>query len=188
MSRSEDIRVFLKERRTVFQNSKFRVFSDHVIDSAGREVTDYLVAAPRVSTGDMITGVTVLPITDAGIVLLRTYRHALGRTILEAVRGFVDAGETPEQAALRELSEETGLLTTPDRLIPLGTCAPEASTLAARVALFAAEGCRPGPRTDAGEVGLGPCAVFSRLAVEQMVRDMTIEDVTTALCLHRRYS
>lgn len=42
------------------------------------------------------------------IVLVRQYRHALGRQNWEVCAGGIDPGETPEEAALRELREETG--------------------------------------------------------------------------------
>lgn len=42
------------------------------------------------------------------IVLVRQHRHAIGETTWEACAGGIDPGETPEQAAIRELREETG--------------------------------------------------------------------------------
>lgn len=47
--------------------------------------------------------------TEGFITLVRQFRPALGREILEAPAGGIDPGETPEQAAHRELGEETGL-------------------------------------------------------------------------------
>ena len=45
---------------------------------------------------------------DGQMVMEDQYRHGLGETHYELVAGVVDAGETPLQAAQRELSEETG--------------------------------------------------------------------------------
>jgi ADP-ribose pyrophosphatase len=42
------------------------------------------------------------------IVLVRQYRHPLGEQTWEVCAGGIDAGETPEEAAIRELREETG--------------------------------------------------------------------------------
>jgi ADP-ribose pyrophosphatase len=42
------------------------------------------------------------------IVLVRQHRHAIGEDTWEICAGGIDAGETPEQAAVRELREETG--------------------------------------------------------------------------------
>lgn len=53
--------------------------------------------------------VNVIAITrDGHFVMEDQYRHALGRTDFELVAGVIDPGETPLQAAQRELSEETG--------------------------------------------------------------------------------
>ena len=42
------------------------------------------------------------------MLLVKQYRHPVGREMWEVVAGGMDPGETPEQAALRELREETG--------------------------------------------------------------------------------
>ena len=53
--------------------------------------------------------VNVIAITKQGdFVMEDQYRHALGQTHYELVAGVIDPGETPLQAARRELSEETG--------------------------------------------------------------------------------
>jgi len=53
--------------------------------------------------------VNVIAITkDGDFVMEDQYRHALGQTHYELVAGVIDPGETPLEAAKRELSEETG--------------------------------------------------------------------------------
>ena len=42
------------------------------------------------------------------IVLVRQHRHAIGDDTWEVCAGGIDPGESPEQAAIRELREETG--------------------------------------------------------------------------------
>lgn len=53
--------------------------------------------------------INVIAITkDGQFVMEDQYRHALGETRFELVAGVIDPGETPLEAAKRELLEETG--------------------------------------------------------------------------------
>jgi len=53
--------------------------------------------------------VNIIPVTSQGrVVLIRQWRHGVCQTALEIPGGMVDPGETPAQAAARELLEETG--------------------------------------------------------------------------------
>ena len=53
--------------------------------------------------------VNIIALTEEGkMLLIRQYRHGLGRTNFELVAGCVEAGEAPLDAAKRELCEETG--------------------------------------------------------------------------------
>ena len=62
--------------------------------------------------------VVVVPISDGGDVLLvKQWRHPAQAVLLEAPAGHIDPGETPRDAAFRELQEEAGH--TADRLHPL---------------------------------------------------------------------
>ena len=55
------------------------------------------------------TWVHVVAITKEGeMVIIRQYRHGLGRTCFEIVAGCAEPGEDPMAAARRELAEETG--------------------------------------------------------------------------------
>lgn len=47
---------------------------------------------------------------EGRILLVRQYRHAVGMTLLELPAGGIDPGETPEQAVVREMREETGYM------------------------------------------------------------------------------
>ncbi len=51
---------------------------------------------------------TIAITKDKKFVMIKQYRHAIGLTNFELCGGCVDKGETPLQAAQRELLEETG--------------------------------------------------------------------------------
>lgn len=178
--------VEIKARRRIASNSKWEICFDHVVDRRGNEVADYLVIRrPSDTARDGISGITVVPVLDQRIILIRNYRHPLHAHFWEVVRGFVDHGETAMDAALRELAEETGLYCAPEDIVPLGLSAPEPSTIAGRAALFAAR-CRDrGGARDAGELGLGTWQAFDRSTVAAMLDRHQIEDATSEIALRR---
>lgn len=58
---------------------------------------------------DAPDAVTVVALTPGGeLVMVEQWRHPLQRVTVELPAGIMEPGETPEQAAVRELREETG--------------------------------------------------------------------------------
>lgn len=52
---------------------------------------------------------TIVPfVSDNEILVIKSYRHLVNSYQIEAPSGYIDPGETPLQAAMRELKEETG--------------------------------------------------------------------------------
>ena len=79
---------------------------------------DYFVASRRkkeelscvTKNHDRCDGVMIIPLTENDeVVLLKQYRPAIGDYLYELPAGIVDPGESIEEAARRELFEETGL-------------------------------------------------------------------------------
>lgn len=79
---------------------------------------DYFLASRRkrdklscvTKNHNICDGVMIVPVTeDNEIVMLKQYRPAISDYLYELPAGMVDSGETIEEAARRELFEETGL-------------------------------------------------------------------------------
>src|SRR5688572_19557914 len=52
----------------------------------------------------------VIPVfEDQTVALVRQYRHAAGKYLLEICAGTLNAGEDPKEGAIRELEEEIGV-------------------------------------------------------------------------------
>jgi 8-oxo-dGTP pyrophosphatase MutT (NUDIX family) len=89
---------------------------------------------------DSADWVNVVPVTASGeIVMVRQFRHGLREVTLEVPGGMIDPGETPAQAAARELLEETGYRAA--RLRELGSVSPNPALFGNRLYAFAAHGC-----------------------------------------------
>lgn len=85
--------------------------------------------------------VNVVALTPEGeLVLVRQWRHGTRRFELELPAGAVEPGETPEQAAARELLEETGY--TARAITRLGEVAPNAAYQSNSCYTVLAEDCR----------------------------------------------
>jgi ADP-ribose pyrophosphatase len=130
----------------------------------------------------------VLPVVEGRFGLIRVFRHAIRDYCWEVVRGFVDAGETPTTAALRELREEAGLDAAAGALTDLGVVAPEPGLLDARVRLFVAENCAPGRAMPGNEIGHGEMRYYTREALAEMIGRGEIVDPCTLVCCWRYLS
>jgi len=128
------------------------------------------VVQPRVRHGGDIAGICVLPEIDGRIGLMRGYRHFVETEVWQAPAGFVEPGETPEDAALRELSEEAALSCKAANLVSLGILLPDAGLIAASVALFVAQQAKPIGRPERHpEIGAGELALFARDELTQLI-------------------
>jgi 8-oxo-dGTP pyrophosphatase MutT (NUDIX family) len=159
-------------RRLACQNTMFEVYFDEIETPAGAIVPDFLIVKPKVAAaGSQVVGVCVLPRIAGRLGLMRGYRHQFDTEVWQAPAGFVDAGESAAEAALRELKEETGLTCPPERLRPLGAFMPDAGLLEGSIALFLADlpdhqATRPsGPP----EVGVAPLTWFEPAALRALV-------------------
>ena len=167
------------QRRTICENSCFKVCLERV-DLPGEEpVEDYLVVVPHYQPDSLVTGVAVLATVDSKIALLEVYRPAVRRSLWEIPRGFVLPDEDPAQAALRELKEETPLRCSLEDMHSLGHIMPEPGVIAARIHLFAARNCTLAGKFIPREAGHKRLELFEPSQIAEMASSSVIEDPCT---------
>ena len=152
-------KIVLRRWWLTLREDRVRLPSGHVLD-------EYHVA-------EYPDWACVLPLTEAGeAVLVEQYRYGIGRTLLELPAGVIDAGESAEAAARRELLEETGYAAA--HLRELGRLAVEPGRHTNYGHLFVALGAErvAAPAPDASEdvrVRLVPASALASLVEDGRV-------------------
>ena len=120
--------------RAIVARRWLTVHEQHIALPHGGEIDEFhVIEAPDWAS--------VLAVTEAGqVVFVDQYRHGASRVSRELPAGVIDAGETAEQAARRELEEETGFVAT--TWMPLLTTNTEPSRHTNRAHFFFAAGAR----------------------------------------------
>ena len=135
--------VKLTNFRRMLTNQVFHVSYVRVEDENGHIVPEYLIVEPKHHDEALLSGVAILPVIGKSIGLVEIFRPALNKTLFEIPHGFIEPGETPEQACLRELAEETGIICQEDDIINLGLVAPDSGVIRGTVMLFLAKATMP---------------------------------------------
>lgn len=87
--------------KEIFNGHIIRVHHDEIELPDGRTTMRECV--------DHLGGVSILAVRDGCIYFVQQYRYAVGKMVTEIPAGLIDPGETPIEAAERELQEEIGL-------------------------------------------------------------------------------
>lgn len=124
--------------------------------------------------------IAVLPILDDGrVVMVRQYRKAAERVLLEIPAGGIDSGESAEDAVRREMIEETGYHVGSVNLLCGFFTSPGFTT--EYMHLFEASGLEPGEPTEpTDEIEV---VTMSRPEVMQRIQSGDVSDAKTILAL-----
>src|SRR6185436_14147604 len=159
--------------RKVFTGRIFTVTIESITLPRGERLEAEIIRHPG--------SVVLIPMTDAGeIVLVRQYRHAIGRSAWELPAGTLKPNEEPKTAAARECHEEIGLV--PSTLEALGSFYPTPGYCDEEMNFYKATGLRE-PRGDEKaeqdedeDIEQG---AFSVERVRSMIRSGEIVDLKT---------
>lgn len=126
-------------------------------------------------------GAAVLLVKDGKVLLVRQFRYAYGKEICEIPAGMVNTGEEPQNAAARELREETGYVA---ELVPLGFIYPSPGYTDEIIYIYSAKNAKhTAQKLDDGEflnyefVPLGK--------VIEMIESGEIADAKTVLAVYK---
>ena len=136
--------AWIQESESVRQDSRLfrQIVAQRRSPHTGRQHAFYRLQGPD--------WVNVVAFTRGGdLLVVEQFRHGIDAPTLEIPGGGCDAGETPAEAARRELREETGFVS--DRWAVLGSCTPNPATQNNRCHTFLALDCDP-----AGDLELDP--------------------------------
>src|SRR5262245_37034503 len=87
--------------RIAYKGGHIQVREDRVIEPAGHECSREIVVHPGAVC------IVARPTRDT-VILIRQYRHAAGRELIEIPAGTLHDSENPRECAMRELEEEAG--------------------------------------------------------------------------------
>ena len=163
-----------------------RVNTKKVYDGAILNVRQDTVTAPKGHAYREIVehngAVAAVVLTDDGkIVMVRQYRYACGRVVLEVPAGKIDRGETdPEAAMIRELKEETGY--TAKRIKKLTSFYPSTAFSNEELIIYIAKDLVPGKQNPDDDEFIERVTVPFKQAL-QMIKQGKIKDAKTVIAL-----
>jgi 8-oxo-dGTP pyrophosphatase MutT (NUDIX family) len=134
----------------------------------------------RIDSSDWANVVPITP--EGGVVMVRQYRHGAGRVTLETPGGLVDSGETPADAAAREMLEETGYRAS--EIAPLGGVNPNPAIFGNRLHAFVARDSVRVAQIQSGETEETVVEVVTREQLRRFVRDGTVDHALVVAALY----
>lgn len=180
----EGLKWETKSTKTILSTVVFDVTEQRNRASDGTEGNYVVMNAPD--------WVIVIPKhhTEQGdtFLMVKQWRHGEKALSVEFPGGVIDAGESPEEAARRELEEETGYKT--GKLIKLGSSNPNPALFSNHVHFFLAEDLTP---TGIQHLDADEFINYMELPINQVIQGIGTPDfphalMGTALALYFKYT
>ena len=127
--------------------------------------------------------VAILPLEGDRCKLLKQFRYAVNKEIIEAPAGTMEEGEDPIQTAHRELIEETGFGAR--TMIPRGFILTTPGFTDEKIFLFEARDLYPSNEFSKDEDEMIEVFDVATRDLDRMIRDGTIVDAKTICLIHR---
>jgi len=164
------------------RNESFKIFNlrtDRACSPRTNEAYDFYVL-------ESADWVNVIPLTPRNeVVLIRQYRHGIRESTLEIPGGIVEESDSPEDAARRELIEETGYKASEIQL--LGSVHPNPAFLTNRCYTFVAKGVSRMKEQEQDEKEDIEVVVRSLKQIPDLIRDGEITHALVLAAFYRFY-
>jgi ADP-ribose pyrophosphatase len=146
-ARFDKIRIL--KSRTIYEKHGRKIVTD-TLECADGSTYDWVYFGDK-NIKDKSIAVAVAAFSeDDKMLLVKQYRHPLGKVIYDLPAGGIGKGENPQKAALRELEEETGY--TAENLIWIGRFNWAPGNMAGVVELFFTKDLKPKGKFHSDEV------------------------------------
>lgn len=157
--------------REVFSNKLFRVADEIATDPSGFEIHRFIVRHPG--------SAVMMPVDDKNRVLLvRQFRLPAEQDLWELPAGRLDPGESPLQAAKRELREETGY--SANKWVKLVAFWPSPGYVDEKMNLFLALDLTPGEQKPMQDERI-EMRWFGKLELGRLIESGKIHDAKTII-------
>ena len=162
-----------REIRRIYEGRIFTVKVETLTLPNGRDFEAEIIRHPG--------SVVIIPVTGSGdIILVRQYRHAIGRFAWELPAGSLKPSEDVQAAAGRECQEETGLV--PSTLTSLGSFFPTPGYCDEEMHFYRADGLREPTAAETAQPDEDEditTRAFSAADIRQMIATREIIDLKT---------
>jgi ADP-ribose pyrophosphatase len=157
-------------------NSKTPIFKTPWFELIEKNVRNDAAPHYSIATRDYVSVIAVT--RDGRFPLVVQFRPAVEMLTLELPGGHVDENESPEQAARKELREETGFIA--GEMIPLGALSPDTGRLSNRMwCFFAPQVAESSGATFEAEPGIQP------ILYDRPLRDLILTEPAFSSALNR---